>query len=85
MKIEFLNWNMTFTAESIVSSFSGDSTTMNDRFSGGGGEIAWVSEFILTSDFSWFLRCDELSVSRALAAVRFIPLLVQGTAADCII
>ncbi len=30
------------TAESIVSSLSGDSMTMNERFSGGGGEIDWL-------------------------------------------
>ena len=74
------------TADAIVSNFNGDSTTIKERFSGGGGE----SE-------DWFIRlfiselldepvCDE-SDNKALAAVRLIPLLllVQGTAADCIL
>ncbi len=30
------------TAESMVSSLSGDSMTIKERFSGGGGEIDWL-------------------------------------------
>ena len=71
----------------MVSSFSGDSTTINERFSGGGGESAppgviWVVESFEFCDVVVF---EGVSDSKALAAVRLIPLLVQGTAAECII
>ncbi len=74
----------------MVSSLSGDSMTIKERFSGGGGEIDWLF-WSMPVCWSYLLCWEELeeapevSVNRALAAVRFIPMLVQGTAADCII
>lgn len=63
----------------MVSSLMGDSTTMKERFSGGGGEIdCWCS--------FWCDEDEEVGDGddRAFAAVRLIPLPVQGTAAECI-
>ena len=66
---------------------------MNWRFSGGGGESDWLCDEFFTW---WLLESNgpdeeevddevDVSVRWALAAVRLIPLLVQGTAAECII
>ena len=64
--------------------------TMYERFSGGSGEIVWLlDEWKLDwplddVDVLWLHDWDVLllSDSIALAAVRFIPLLVQDTV-DC--